>query len=220
MTGRHNLDVLADSIGVPRRRVTEVLLEVGLAADADRRFATYSLGMKQRLAIAATLLKSPEVLIFDEPTNGLDPVGIHDIRSTMRALADSGRTVLVSSHILSEIEQIADSMSIIAQGRTVAEGDMQGFLRRGEPHVRVGVDRPTAAADVLRMAGWRVESGDGGLRVMSRGAVEADAAAVARVLGLAGLWPHELTTERQSLERVFLELTAGGDLNSTQGQVG
>ena len=97
---------------------------------------------------------------------------------------------------------------------------MQGFLRRGEPHVRVGVDRPTAAADVLRMAGWRVESGDGGLRVMSRGAVEADAAAVARVLGLAGLWPHELTTERQSLERVFLELTAGGDLNSTQGQVG
>ena len=220
MTGRHNLDVLADSIGVPRRRVTEVLLEVGLAADADRRFASYSLGMKQRLAIAATLLKSPEVLIFDEPTNGLDPVGIHDIRSTMRALADSGRTVLVSSHILSEIEQIADSMSIIAQGRTVAEGDMQGFLRRGEPHVRVGVDRPTTAADVLRMAGWRVESGDGGLRVMSRGAVEADAAAVARVLGLAGLWPHELTTERQSLERVFLELTAGGDLNSTQGQVG
>ena len=104
MTGRHNLDVLADSIGVPRRRVTEVLLEVGLAADADRRFASYSLGMKQRLAIAATLLKSPEVLIFDEPTNGLDPVGIHDIRSTMRALADSGRTVLVSSHILSEIE--------------------------------------------------------------------------------------------------------------------
>ena len=200
--------------------MTEVLLEVGLAADADRRFASYSLGMKQRLAIAATLLKSPEVLIFDEPTNGLDPVGIHDIRSTMRALADSGRTVLVSSHILSEIEQIADSMSIIAQGRTVAEGDMQGFLRRGEPHVRVGVDRPTAAADVLRMAGWRVESGDGGLRGMSRGAVEADAAAVARVLGLAGLWPHELTTERQSLERVFLELTAGGDLNSTQGQVG
>lgn len=218
MTGRHNLVVLADSIGASRRRVTEVILEVGLGADADRDFTTYSLGMKQRLAIAATLLKSPEILIFDEPTNGLDPVGIHDIRATMRSLADAGRTVLVSSHILTEIEQIADSLSVIAEGRTVAEGEMQDFLRDGEPHVRVGLDRVVEGADVLRRAGWRVEPGEDGLLVLGRGELLPDAAAIAETLGRAGLWPRELTTERRSLERVFLELTAGADLASAQGR--
>ena len=110
MTGRHNLSVLAESIGVRHRRVTEVLLEVGLAEDADRPFGTYSLGLRQRAAIAATLLKSPELLIFDEPTNGLDPAGIHDIRATMRQLAAAGRTVLLSSHMLTEIEHLADGL--------------------------------------------------------------------------------------------------------------
>lgn len=218
LTGRQNLEVLAVSIGAPRRRVTEVLLEVGLGADADRRFHTYSLGMKQRLAIAATLLKSPELLIFDEPTNGLDPVGIHEIRSTMRGLADAGRTVLVSSHILSEVEQIADSMSIIARGRSVAEGPMGDFLRHGTPHVRVVIDDTVRAADVLRTAGWRVEVQETGLRVTSRDDRVPDAAEIARVLGHGDLWPRELSSERRSLEQVFLELTAGADLAGSQGR--
>ncbi|WGT46925.1 ABC transporter ATP-binding protein [Tessaracoccus lacteus] len=216
MTGRQNLDVLAVSIGQPRRRVMEVLLEVSLVADADRRFGTYSLGMKQRLAIAATLLKSPELLIFDEPTNGLDPVGIHEIRSTMRGLADAGRTVLVSSHILSEVEQIADSMSIIARGRLVAEGSMDDFLRSGTPHVRVVVDDDVRAAEVLRSAGWRVESQDAGLRITCRDGREPDPACVARALGAADLWPRELRADRHSLEQVFLELTADTNLPSRE----
>ena len=218
MTGRSNLTVLAESIGVHRRRVMEVLLETGLAVDADRYFGTYSLGMKQRLAIAATLLKGPDVLIFDEPTNGLDPVGIRDIRGTMRALADAGRTVLVSSHILSEIEQIADSVSVIARGRVVAEGPMDAFLGGDEQQVRVGITRVVEAADVLRSAGWRVESTEGGLRVLSRGQRPVVAEEVAEVLGVAGLWPNELVTERQSLERVFLQLTSGEDLTGAQGR--
>ena len=211
MTGRHNLNVLAQSIGVPLRRVSEVLLEVGLAADADRHFTVYSLGMKQRLAIAATLLKRPEVLIFDEPTNGLDPVGIHDIRTTMRGLADAGRTVLVSSHILSEIEQIADSVSIIVAGRVVAESAITDFLSRGAPHVRVRVDRAVEATDLLRGAGWRVDVNEAGLRVSGRDGRVPEAAVIAETLGIAGLWPSELVAERRSLERVFLELTAGSE---------
>ena len=218
MTARHNLFVLADSIGVSRRHVTEVLLEVGLANDADRDFHAFSLGMKQRLAIAATLLKRPEVLIFDEPTNGLDPVGIHDIRSTMRALADAGRTVLVSSHILSEIEQVADSVSIIAQGRVVAEGTMSSFLEGDKVQVRVGISRVVEAADVLRAHGWLVDPAENGIRVRSRSQRPLAAAEVAEVLGMAGLWPNELVTERRSLEHAFLELTAGQDLLGGQGR--
>nr|WP_231980453.1 ATP-binding cassette domain-containing protein [Tessaracoccus coleopterorum] len=217
MTGRHNLNVLADSIGAPSRRVSEVLLEVGLAADADRHFTTYSLGMKQRLAIAATLLKRPEVLIFDEPTNGLDPVGIHDIRATMRGLADAGRTVLVSSHILSEIEQIADSVSIIAAGQVVAEGAIHDFLSDGAPHVRVRIERALEATDLLRGVGWRVDVDETGLRVSGREGRVPDAAVIAETLGTAGLWPSELTSERRSLEQVFLQLTSGADLHATQG---
>lgn len=217
MTGRHNLDVLADSIGVRRRRVTEVLLEVGLGEE-DRAFATYSLGMRQRLAIAATLLKSPDLLIFDEPTNGLDPVGIHDIRATMRQLADTGRTVLLSSHILSEIEQVADSVSVIGRGRILAEGAMDEILGGAEPHVIVGVDRPTLAADILRAGGWRVEPADGGLKVTTRNGTAPDGAAISEALGRHSLWPYRLTSERTSLEAAFLDLTQGEDLIGAQGR--
>ena len=220
MSGRNNLVVLAESIGAPPRRVSEVLLEVGLDGDAERHFTTYSLGMKQRLAIAATLLKQPEVLIFDEPTNGLDPVGIHDIRTTMRGLADSGRTVLVSSHILSEIEQIADSVSIVADGRVVAEGGIDEFLLESAPHVRIRLDRALEATDLLRSDGWRVEADESGLRVSSRDGRTPDAAGIAETLGRVGLWPRELVTEKRSLEQVFLHLTSGADLSATQGRRG
>ncbi len=132
-TARRNLELLAAGIGVPKQRVGAVLEEVGLAARARDRYKTYSLGMKQRLAIAATLLKDPDLLIFDEPTNGLDPAGIHAIRQTMRHLADQGKTVLVSSHILAEVQQVADTVSIIGRGRLLAEGRVDDILagRRG-----------------------------------------------------------------------------------------
>ena len=218
MSGRHNLAVLADSIGEPARRVSEVLLEVGLSEDADRHFAAYSLGMKQRLAIAATLLKRPEVLIFDEPTNGLDPVGISDIRATLRALADTGRTVLVSSHILSEIEQIADSVSVVAAGRVLVEGSLHEFLFDSAPRVLVQVAQSLEATDLLRAVGWHVELEGAMLRVSGGPGREPDASAIAERLGMAGIWPRELRTEHRSLEDVFLEVTstAARDVGSTR----
>jgi ABC-type multidrug transport system ATPase subunit len=121
-SGRKNLELLADAIGAPRRRVGEVLAETSLGERGKDRFKTYSLGMKQRLAIAATLLKEPDLLIFDEPTNGLDPAGIREIRETMRSLGERDRTVLVSSHILAEVEQVADTVSIIGHGRLLSSG--------------------------------------------------------------------------------------------------
>lgn len=162
-SGDKNLSLLARAIGAPQRRVGEVLEEVGLADRGKDRFRTYSLGMKQRLAIAATLLKSPDLLIFDEPTNGLDPAGIQEIRATMRGLADQGRTVLVSSHILSEVQQVADTVSIIGRGRLLAEGTVTEILNRGgRATVRVAVADPGRAAEVLGAAGYRVSPTEDG----------------------------------------------------------
>ena len=142
-SGRKNLTLLATAIGSPRRQVDSVLTDVGLADRAGDKFRTYSLGMKQRLAIAATLLKDPSLLIFDEPTNGLDPAGIHEIRATMRGLADRGKTVLVSSHILSEVQQVADTVSIIGRGRMLAEGRGGRHPRCRRRAVRPGRPRRT-----------------------------------------------------------------------------
>jgi len=130
-SGRRNLRLLATAVGVPDTRVEAVLERVGLRDRGHDQFQRYSLGMKQRLAIAATLLKDPDLLIFDEPTNGLDPAGIRDVRATMRGLADEGRTVLVSSHILAEVEHVADTVSVVARGRLVAQGTVADLLGGG-----------------------------------------------------------------------------------------
>lgn len=139
-SGHKNLRLLAEAIGVDRKRVDEVLAETSLGERGKDRYKTYSLGMKQRLAIAATLLKEPELLIFDEPTNGLDPAGIREIRETMRELGQQGRTVLVSSHILAEVEQVADTVSIIGHGRLLASGSVAEVIgSKSGSVVRVGV---------------------------------------------------------------------------------
>ena len=207
MSARTNLVILAQGIGVPVARVDEVLEHVGLSARARDDVGRFSLGMKQRLAIAATLLKDPELLIFDEPTNGLDPAGIHEIRSTMRALSEMGRTVLVSSHLLSEIEQVADSVTIISRGRVVAEGWMEDFLAGAAPHVYVEAEPRLRAAEVLRAQGFAVEALDEGLAVRGGSGGVLDPSTVARCLGEAGLWPSQLVSRRRSLEQAFLDLT-------------
>lgn len=214
MTIRRNLEILAMSIGVDRRRVTEVLLEVGLGGRTGAKFRQCSLGMKQRLAIAATLLKEPQLLIFDEPTNGLDPAGILEIRTTIRALADMGRTVLISSHLLGEVEQIADSVSIIGRGRVLMEGDLATLLSGDRSHVVVGVNDLSLAHEALRQAGYLVELAGPQLHV-SRvdGAVPSD---VARVLGRVDLWPDHLSVNHSTLESLFLEVTATEHLTATQ----
>jgi ABC-type multidrug transport system ATPase subunit len=217
-SGRKNLTLLATAIGSPRRQVDAVLEEVGLADRAGDRFRAYSLGMKQRLAIAATLLKDPSLLIFDEPTNGLDPAGIHEIRATMRGLADRGKTVLVSSHILSEVQQVADTVSIIGRGRMLAEGRVSDILRAaGEEYARVGVDDPIRAAEVLESAGFVVERSGRELHVgVNRGAL--DPAEITRQLASRGLYVRELAPVRRDLESVFLELTADEHLGATRAR--
>ena len=202
-SGRRNLELLAQAIGVDRHQVTVVLGDVGLADRADSDVRTYSLGMRQRLAIAATLLKDPDLLIFDEPTNGLDPAGIREVRSTMRGLADRGKTVLVSSHILAEVQQIADTVSIVARGRLVASGRVDELVSGGTAApVRVGVADRDAASRLLRAKGWTVSDEGSDLVVTGAGAVE-----VNRTLAVEGLYAHELRTEHADLEQVFLDLT-------------
>lgn len=218
MTLRRNLEILAMSIGVDRRRVTEVLLEVGLGGRSDTRFRQCSLGMKQRLAIAATLLKEPRILIFDEPTNGLDPAGIQEIRTTIRALAHAGRTVLISSHLLGEVEQVADSVSIIGRGRVLAEGDLATLLSGGRSRVILEVRDHSLAHEALRQAGYTVQVLGSRLSVTGPNSSPAEPSAVARVLGRVEIWPQHLSVERSTLESVFLEVTAGEHLGVTQGK--
>ncbi len=207
-SGRRNLSLLAQAIGTPSTRVDEVLEATGLRDRANDRFRTYSLGMKQRLAIAATLLKQPDLLIFDEPTNGLDPAGIHEIRGTMRRLADEGRTVLVSSHILAEVDQVADTVSIVGRGRLLASGTVAEVIGDRVGAVRVVVPDPVAAAPILTAAGLTVSPDGPALLVEG----EPDPGRITWLLGMKGIWLRELVTVRPGLESVFLELTAAEGL--------
>ena len=209
-SGRRNLDLLAQAIGAPRTRVDEVLTATALHDRASDRYSGYSLGMKQRLAIAATLLKSPDLLIFDEPTNGLDPAGIHEIRQTMRRLAGEGRTVLVSSHILAEVEQVADTVSIIGRGRLLASGTVAEVIGERTAAVRVGVPDRAAALQVLTTGGMLAVLDGDALRVEG----EPDPGRITWLLGQHQIWVQSLVPQRAGLESVFLELTSGSALDS------
>jgi ABC-type multidrug transport system ATPase subunit len=204
LSGRDNLRVLAQHASVPSTRVDVVLDQVELRSRAPDRFATYSLGMKQRLGVAAALLKDPELLILDEPTNGMDPAGLAEMRSFIRGLGRGGRTVLLSSHLMSEVEHVCDRVGIIRNGSLVGEGTVNEL--RGRQTLRVGAE-PLEAAQALVAALPEVESVarvDGGLRVT---ADPAAAAAINRALVEAGVAVSELRREQASLEQVFLELT-------------
>ena len=203
-TGRRTLRLLAVAGGVPVSRVDRALEQVGLRDRGNERVRAYSLGMKQRLAVASALLKEPELLILDEPANGLDPAGIREMRDLMRELAAAGVTVLVSSHILGEIQLICDHVTIISRGRRVAAGPVGEVLSsfdRSEFRVRVA-DQPQAA-EVLRDAGLPVTEHDDHLVVREL----ADPAEISRILGGQGLWVRELTPLTPDLESVFLQLT-------------
>ena len=200
-SGRNHLRVLAASHGIPDRRVDELLDLVGIPAAARKKAGGYSMGMRQRLGLAAALLGDPDVLLLDEPANGLDPEGIRWMRGFMRHLAqEQGKTVLVSSHLLGEVEQTVEDVVIIANGRMARQGTIDEL--RGEPAVLVRVGDPAALARVLQEAGLEVQPQDGGLRVSG-----ADAARVGEAAHAAGHPVHELRPLRTDLERLFLELT-------------
>jgi ABC-2 type transport system ATP-binding protein len=201
-----HLTALARSNGLPSSRATAVLEEVGLAGVAHRRVGGFSLGMKQRLGIAAALLGDPAVLIFDEPVNGLDPEGIRWVRGLARGLAAEGRTVLVSSHLMSEMQSTADHLIVIGRGRLIADTPTAAFLQQGSLH-RVEVRTPSAAglAAVLTAAGGSITPGADGLLGV-RGLTAAEVGDLALAHGIA---VHELTPQRASLEEAFMQLTSG-----------
>ena len=211
-SARRNLELLGRISGVGRARIREVLDEVGLAERADDQVKTYSLGMKQRLGIAGALLKDPEVLILDEPANGLDPAGIVEVRRLITSLGAEGRTVFVSSHILSEIQQTADRVAILARGRLIKSGPVREVLasQRAEGLI-VKLRDPTAGAAALSEAGIPASLADGVLRVA---VAPLDAERVSRTLAERNLFVTELRPDEQDLETVFLELTRDEGLGS------
>ena len=205
-SGRRNLTLLARVYGIPPARVDAVLDQVGLADRAKDRVKTYSLGMRQRLGIGAALLKDPDLLILDEPANGLDPAGIKEVRDLRRRIGAEGRTVFVSSHILSEVRQTCDRVAILARGRCVAMGSVEEVLasRRAAALV-VGLDDVDAGLDVLREHGMEATRVENRLRV----AVDpGEGARVTKALADHGLYVTEMRPDEVDLETVFLELTA------------
>ena len=210
-TARRNLTLLAHSVGIRNQAVDAALAQVGLSGREKERYRGYSLGMKQRLAIAATLLRSPDLLILDEPTNGLDPAGIRDIRTMIRELGESGVTVLLSSHILAEVQQVCHSVSIIGNGRLLASGAVQDLVGEHQvAQVRVGVADPDRAHRLLAEAGLRVTRD--GERLVVEGAERAED--ITRLLASADVFVRELTPVRPDLESVFLQLTQGSSLRT------
>jgi ABC-2 type transport system ATP-binding protein len=205
-TARSHLRIAARSNGIGAARVDEVLGLVGLTDAAGRRVKGYSLGMRQRLGIAAALLGDPEVLLFDEPVNGLDLDGVRWIRGLLRQLADEGRTVLVSSHLLGEVEQIADRLVVIGRGRLIADATTEQIVSGlGHVQVRVLSPRPEPLLAGLRERGFEVERVDAReLRVEGGTAEEIGGLAHALDVPL-----HHLSEVRHSLEDAYVELTTG-----------
>ncbi|HWH14889.1 MAG TPA: ATP-binding cassette domain-containing protein [Miltoncostaeaceae bacterium] len=205
-TARDHLRVLCDAAGFPAGRADETLAYLGLADAAHRRAGGFSLGMRQRLALAAALLGDPPVLVLDEPANGLDPAGIRWLRDLLRALAGEGRTVLVSSHVLSEVAQTVDDVVVIAHGRLVTARPLADLLATRRRAVRVRSPDAGLLAPALIAGGARVTRGDDGALTVEG----VDAAAVGDLCHARDWTLHELSPAHEGLEDVFLRLVEEG----------
>jgi ABC-2 type transport system ATP-binding protein len=212
LSARANLVALARLRGLPLARVDAVLEQVGLAGRDREPVKRFSLGMMQRLGIAAALLPDPELLILDEPTNGLDPAGIVEIRDLLRELGRNGRTVIVSSHQLSEIQAVCDHLVVIRFGKLVFAGPMAEVLQRTREHIDIAAERQDDTRKLesaLATGGWSVEAmADGGLRVATGPARAAD---LNRAAMAAGVTLRRLVVAQDNLEEIFLAMTGRAD---------
>jgi ABC-2 type transport system ATP-binding protein len=214
-TALNHLRVLCAAARIPDSRAREVLELTGIADVANQRVRGFSMGMRQRLGLAATLLGDPRVLVLDEPANGLDPAGINWLREFLRHLAErQGKTVLISSHILSEVEQTVDSVVIIAAGRLVREGRLSDLLRTANVSIRVRTPQAEELRRVLSSKGLAAESGDDGTLLVPNTTTEA----IGHLAFVNQIELHELAHQGSDLEQVFLELT-GADGNGIKQEV-
>jgi len=202
-SGRDHLRMLAEAVDLPHSRVEEVLRLVELQEAARRRVKTYSLGMRQRLGLAAALLGDPELLILDEPANGLDPGGVRWLRDFLRAFAADQRTVLISSHVLAEVAQTVDVVLIINHGKLVTESSLEQLTHRTAGSVRVRTPASASLADALSRAGIQFSAGENQTMLVYRTSSEQ----VGDIAFAANVPIHELVSEGSSLEEVFLGLT-------------
>lgn len=207
LSGRENLRVVADLTGTVGARIDPVLELVDMRQDADRPFSSYSLGMKQRIGVASALLTDPELLILDEPANGLDPAGIVEMRTLMHRLREEGHTVFVSSHVLHEIEQVCNRIAILNHGQVVAQGSVQSLLGETD-RIEIQIEQPAEAAQVLKELAWVHDVTIEGASVLVAAPV-ARSAELNRVLADQGFYASVIRPRQESLERYFLELTGG-----------
>lgn len=204
LSGRDNLRVLARTMGLADAPIDRLLGEVDLEAGARRKVKEYSLGMKQRLGVAAALLGDPDLVILDEPTNGLDAAGIRDMRALIRSLADQGKTIFLSSHLLNEVQQLCDRVAIVARGRLLREAGI-GDLLGGGSHFLLDVSPAAAAADIIA-ADWQVTVNGNGLEVA---ATREDVPRIVARLVEAGISVFGVTGGNANLEAIFLDMTGG-----------
>jgi len=205
-SGRKNLRMLASVAGIDHLRIDAVLDTVGLSSRAGDSFKSYSLGMKQRLAVGATLLKDPDLIILDEPANGLDPAGIVEMRQLIRRLADDGKTIFVSSHQLGEMQQTCDVLTIINDGSVILSGSVTDVVAgAGTRHLRVTIDDAASATHILQTAGFAVSLLGPGLIDVT--ADPSRGAEITQTLAVAGRYLKALEPIQSSLEEAFLELT-------------
>jgi ABC-2 type transport system ATP-binding protein len=212
LSGEANLRVLCRLGGFDDARIPGLLAQVGLGERGGEPYKRYSLGMKQRLGIAAALLPDPDLLVLDEPTNGLDPAGILEIRKFLRVLADSGKTVFVSSHLLSEIERMCDHVVMLRKGRLVFQGTMEELVARGAGLTLVADDpaQHPRLADLCRKAGYRADAT--AERVLVQGATPDRASSINRAALQAGIALREVHSGSSDLEQTFLAMTGAGEL--------
>ena len=210
LSGRANLEYFQGITGNGEpKELGDLLDQVGLASRADSRFRTYSLGMKQRLGLAYALLGDPELLVLDEPTNGMDPAGMAEVRDLIRGLATGGRTVLLSSHLLHEVEQVCDSVAILSHGRLIAQGSVSDLLHSGDgERLRLRTTDNSKAVNVLSALDWISEVKVDGESVIVTASAERSAE-LSKALGQSEVYVTEMAVEEMSLEQYFLDVTEG-----------